>query len=57
MAGYKKEIVKYIKENRLNEEKINYQGYLMRIVEYKNNHDIIVEFQDEYKERVHRKFN
>jgi len=38
--------------DRLGEEKLNNQGCLMRIVEYNNSSDIVVEFQDEYKTRV-----
>lgn len=41
------------KQERIGEERYNNQGYLMRIVEYNNNMDIIVEFQDIHKERVH----
>lgn len=38
---------------RIGQEKLNYQNSLMRIVEYYNSKNIIVEFQDEYKERIH----
>lgn len=38
--------------SHLYEEKLNNQGCLMRIVEYNNSSDIIVEFQDEYKYRT-----
>lgn len=38
--------------NHLNEEKLNNQGCLMKIIEYNNASDIVVEFQDEYKFRV-----
>lgn len=38
--------------NRLGEEKYNNQGCLMKIVNYNNAHDIIVEFQDEYKTKI-----
>lgn len=41
------------KIKRLGEEKFNYQGCLMKIVVYNNATDIIVEFQDEYRARVH----
>lgn len=40
------------KENRLGMEKLNNQGYLMRIVEYNNANNIVVEFQDEYKTKI-----
>ena len=41
------------RQYRLGEESINYQGNVMKIVEYKNTNNIIVEFQDNYKTRVH----
>lgn len=42
-----------LKEQRLGEERLNNQGYLMKIIEYENFNNIIVEFQDEYKAKVH----
>lgn len=39
--------------DRTGEENYNNFGTLMKIVEYKEARDIIVEFQDEYKARVH----
>lgn len=45
------------KTNRLYEEKLNNQGCLMRIIVYNNSSDIIVEFQDEYKAKVHTSYN
>lgn len=41
------------KYNRIGKTNINYQGCPMKIVEYNNSHNIIVEFQDDYKARVH----
>lgn len=41
------------KKDRLGEENINYQGCLMKIVQYNSTKDILVEFQDEYKSVVH----
>ena len=41
-----------IRANRFGEESLNNQGCLMKIVEYNNAHDIIVEFQDEYKTKI-----
>lgn len=43
---------KSLKNERLGEERYNNNGCLMRIVEYNRSDNIIVEFQDEYKERV-----
>lgn len=45
-----------IKINRLGEEKLNNQGCLMKIIKYNNAHDVVVEFQDEYKTRVHTEY-
>ena len=41
-----------IKSYRLGELGISNQGYLMKIIEYKNARNIIVEFQDDYKYTV-----
>lgn len=49
-------IEKQIKE-RLGEEKYNKQGCLMKIIEYNSATDIIVEFQDEYKAKVHTQYS
>lgn len=40
-------------DGRLGETNVNHQGCLMKIVEYNRSDDIMVEFQDEYKGRVH----
>lgn len=40
-----------MKSNRVGEENYNAYGTLMKIVEYKNSKNIIIEFQDEYKYR------
>lgn len=39
--------------NRLGEEKYNNKNCLMKIIEYNNTSDIVVEFQDEHKAKVH----
>ena len=41
-----------MKNERLGEENYNNFGTLMKIVEYKNNSNIIVEFQDEHKVKI-----
>lgn len=51
MGLTKKEIEKQRKE-RLGEERYNYYGTLMKIVEYNSSADITIEFQDEYKTRI-----
>lgn len=43
-------------KSHLYEEKYSNQGCLMRIVEYNNNQNIIVEFQDEHKARVNTQY-
>ena len=45
------------KEQRLGEEKYNNQGCLMKIVEYNNCDNIFVEFQDEFKCKIHSKYS
>ena len=44
---------KSLKEERLGVTGYNKQGDLMKVVEYNRNNDIVVEFQDEYKETIH----
>ena len=44
------------KGERLYQENINYQGSLMKIIEYNNSSDIVVEFQDKYKAKVHSQY-
>lgn len=46
-----------IKTSRLYEEKYNNQGCLMKIIECNSGTNIIVEFQDEHKTRVHTNYN
>lgn len=42
--------------NRLGEENLNHQGCLMKIIEYNRVDDIVVEFQDEHKGRIHTQY-
>lgn len=42
--------------NRLGEEKYNNQGCLMRIIEYKDCKDITVQFQDNYRAKIHTSY-
>jgi hypothetical protein len=44
------------RESRIGEERLNNQGCLMKIIEYNGANDIVVEFQDEYKGKVHTKY-
>ena len=55
MVCTKEELEKQ-KQERLGEINISNEGYKMKIVEYKNTKDIIVEFQDEYKAKVHTQY-
>lgn len=41
---------------RLGETNVNHQGCLMKIIQYNRVDDIIVEFQDEYKGKVHTQY-
>ena len=45
------------KTDRIGETGVSNEGSLMKIVEYNNCDDIIVEFQDKYKYRVHTQYN
>lgn len=45
-----------MKSKRIGQEKCNNQGCLMKIVTYNNCDDIIVEFQDTYKTRIHTNY-
>ena len=44
-------------DERLGEVIKNSQGCYMKIIEYKNSHDIIIEFQDDYKFKKHTKYS
>lgn len=55
MALSKKELAR-IKQNRLGEENLNNQNCLMKIVGYNSYADVIVEFQDRYKAKVHTSY-
>lgn len=48
--------MKNCKDNRLGEEKVNQYGSLTKIIEYNNYNDIVVEFQDKYKAKVHTNY-
>lgn len=56
MSKKREEIIQQRKE-RLGEIKLNKEGCLMKIIEYNNVHDIIVEFQDDYRYTVHTNYN
>ena len=45
-----------LRNERLGEINTSNQGCVMKIVDYKNYDNIIVEFQDNYKEKVHTKY-
>ena len=51
------EFSKNKKEERIGEQNVNKDGYLMKIIKYENYNDIIVEFQDEYKAKVHTQYS
>lgn len=43
----------FLLNNRIFEEKENYQGYKMKIIKYLSANDMIVEFLDSYRAKVH----
>ena len=51
--GVNKEIREKQKQERLGEISVSLEGYEMKIVEYNSYTDIVVEFQDEHKAKVH----
>ena len=53
MKGYTKEEREQLKQERIGVKFTTNQGYVAKCVSYNNAHDIIVEFQDEYKAKVH----
>lgn len=56
---YSKEELEKQRQERLKEKRKNkeiFGGYEMRIIRYDNANNIIVEFQDEYKAKVHTKY-
>ena len=57
MGKRNEEILRLMKENRVGEKNFNHQGCLMEIIEYNNNRNIIVEFQDEYKVKFCTTYN
>ena len=45
------------KIDRTGEVGVSNEGCVMKIVEYNNNYDVIIEFQDEHKYRVHTRYS
>ena len=45
------------KDLRIGEENINNNGDIMKVIEYNNANDIVVEFQDEYKTKIHTAYH
>lgn len=52
MARRAEELSKLQKEKRLGQEKLNNQGSLMKIIEYTNSTNIIVQFQDKFGTKI-----
>ena len=44
------------KIDRTGEVGVSNEGCIMKIVEYNNNYDVIIEFQDEHKYRVYTNY-
>ena len=45
------------RESRVGEERLNNNGELIKIIKYNKAKDIIVEFQDEYRAKVHTQYS
>lgn len=56
LQKYNDEIFETKKQERIGLQRYNNQGSLMKIVEYYGCHDIVVEFQDEWKYKTHAQF-
>ncbi len=56
-GDYAKEKSELDKKKRIGLEKYNNQNCLMKIIEYNNAIDIVVEFQDKYKAKVHARYH
>lgn len=52
----KHDFIEKYRLERLGETKIDTNGVLMKIVEYNNTHDIVVEHQDKYKRKFHTSY-
>ena len=52
MGRFDKRKIEQLKIERIGEKRCNNQGCLMKIIEYKDSHNITIEFQDEYKLKV-----
>lgn len=52
MSTYTRKELEQIKNERLGKENINRQGCLMKVVDYINSGNVIIEFQDDYREHV-----
>lgn len=51
------QLKRYSLENeRLGQTNYNNKGTLMKIVEYQNSHNVIVEFQDNWKRKIHTRY-
>ena len=56
MGRYSDDELEKQREERLGEENYNNFGSLMRIIKYNSYADIWIEFQDEYKEKIHTSY-
>ena len=55
--GISKKIIEQQKQERLGENNISNEGYEMKIIEYNKANDIIVEFQDKHRVKVHTQYS
>lgn len=57
LDAVKKERSDSLRKQRMFEERLNNKGCMMKIIEYNGGHDVIVEFQDKYKAKVHTAYS
>jgi hypothetical protein len=53
MANISNDKILELKNNRLGSTRKNKQGCFMKLISYNGTRDCLVEFQDEYKAKVH----
>lgn len=51
------EIIENNRNKKLGQEKPNYQNCIMKIIEYNNSKNIVIEFQDKYKEKIRTSYS
>lgn len=57
MSIYTKKELEKIKKERLGSEIVNYQGCIMKVIDYINSDNVIIEFQDNHHEHIKTTWN